>query len=608
MKRYLLYIILFIVVEAAISASIYSYRQQRIAEYIGSRTEQTTANLRSMQNTFKQIFTEVYDKVLDKPVVKEYLHEAYADSDMRGSLRNSLYAYMLPVYEAMRSTNLESIHFHFPDSTSFLRMNQPESYGQNLSLHRHLVVSTNEKNEFNEGFEKGLFRTGYRYVFPLNSDTEHLGSVEFLIDIDGFVSSMNTLYGAGYKYIFDRSELRSVHERKPFQINDEYYADSCMSCGINDKASFQSNDINTILTRDFEKEIRKRLTSLTPSSYLAENNGRKYALTFFPVREIKGDYIGTIVSYEEAGIYDKIISYTTMLYILISFIAAAVVAILALLDNARRRSQIISEELEQTVAEKVKELRDKEQFYSQQAKMATMGEMLAAILHQWKQPLSSISLLTDMLIFDCDDNKCSMETKKYLQEIKSQTVFMTQTDRDFRNFLKPSSKPEVFNVCDAVVEVIRLFDFSFARYNVSFQTYWTEEVAERAYISGYPNEFKHVVLNLFNNSRDAISAKRDKMIENHQDVSTFKGLIKTSITLEDGYVAVRISDTGGGIPDEVIGKVFDQYFSTKNENGTGIGLYMTRNLVETSMKGHISVKNIDEGAEFTIECPITDKE
>lgn len=610
MKRYWLYIILFVVAECLISFSMYSYKEQRISEYIDSYTEHNTTNLQSMQSTYKNMYSDVFKTVLDKPIVKEYMHNAYTDISARGAVRNSLYSYILPVFHAMRSTNLENVHFHFPDLTSFLRMKDLNAYGDDLTKERSLVLKTNEKNEFSEGFEKGLHSTGYRYVFPLNSETEHLGSVEFVIDIDGFVNALNTLYGSNFKFVFTEKELSGNHSKKrePYKVADDFYADSCLGCELTDDYGLMSEDVNRILSRDFGSEVRDRLTSASTSSYMSEYNGRKYIITFTPIREIKGEYLGAIVRYEKAYFYDKIIGYTLMMYALLSFIAAAIVTAIAILDNARRKSINENHELELIIAEKVKELRDKEQFFAQQAKMATMGEMLAAILHQWKQPISSISLLADMLLFDCNTNGCNEETKKFLQEIKSQTMFMTQTDRDFRNFLKPSSKPEAFNVCDAVIEVIRLFDFSFARYNTSFQTYWTQEIAEIAYIKGYPNEFKHVILNLFNNARDAIADKREQMIENNQDVSMFKGVIKISITADKGSLVIKVSDTGGGIPDAVITKIFDQYFSTKNENGTGIGLYMTRNLVETNMHGRIYARNIDEGAEFTIECPITDKE
>ncbi|MGE4319053.1 MAG: ATP-binding protein [Deferribacterales bacterium] len=608
MRRYGFYILMFLVVELFITISVFNVREQRFREYTYEQTALDQNYFNSAIKTFRKITSDVFNKRLNTPLVKEYMTAGYKDPSERNSLRNSLYQLVLPEFDTLKAVNLAEIQFHFPDSTSFLRMSRPAEYGDSLRSVRGMVTEANERNRYVEGFEMGRYMLGYRYIFPINTEKEHVGAVELIVSTEGLVNSMNLLYGYNFKYIMPVNFNTGSGSTTAEKLSDKYMIDSCDECRLEEPNINLSFYVNQIMKRDMDFQIEDLLKKDKASSYLAKYNGKAYILTFIPVRDENGASAGAIVSYHPAEVYDKIATYFYVLYALFSLIALSVTAAIAALDSSRRRIHNANLMLEHKVEEKVRELRSKEQFFSQQAKMVTMGEMLSAILHQWKQPISSVSLLADMLNFECDSGECSLEIRKYIKDIKEQTAFMAQTDRDFRNFLKPSTKPEIFNVCEAVQEIIRLFDFSFAKYNTSFRTSWTDEVGEKAFIKGYPNEFKHVLLNLFNNARDAIALRREKMIENDQNVAYFKGIIKIEVRIDDDMLCVTVTDTGGGIPDDVIGRIFQQYFSTKSENGSGIGLFMTKNLVESNMNGKISVRNVDEGAEFTIACPLVSKE
>jgi signal transduction histidine kinase len=260
----------------------------------------------------------------------------------------------------------------------------------------------------------------------------------------------------------------------------------------------------------------------------------------------------------------------------------------------------MNEALERKVTEKVIELQNKDQFLMQQSKMATMGEMVTSILHQWKQPINSISMISDIVLIDIDKKCDDEEIKESLKNIKEQTMFMSQTGADFLNFMKPSKNKTVFNVAEAVEDVIHLFEFSFDRYNIGFEKEFTPDVDESANVLGYPNEFKHIILNFFNNSRDSIVDYRERLVDAGEDISVFKGIIKIMIAIDGGTVIVKVSDTGGGIPANILNRVFEKHFSTKADQGSGIGLYMCKEMVEKSMNGTINVCNIIGGAEFTL--------
>ncbi|WP_420266313.1 hybrid sensor histidine kinase/response regulator [Candidatus Magnetominusculus dajiuhuensis] len=246
--------------------------------------------------------------------------------------------------------------------------------------------------------------------------------------------------------------------------------------------------------------------------------------------------------------------------------------------------------LKEKVEEETAKRRGGEQILVQQSKMAAMGEMLGMIAHQWKQPLNAISATAQDLEDAFTHNQLD---KEYLHSsvttIISQTDFMLRTADDFRNFLRPSKEKIRFNVRDAVEEVISMFSPYFAKSGIALKL-WLK--GDDFTVTGYPNEFKQVVLNLISNSKDAILSRKDKGTENKIDITVRK----------DDRITITIRDTGGGIPEGMIDKIFKPYFTTKApDKGTGIGLYMSKTIIETNMGWQLSVSNVEGGAEFRID-------
>lgn len=243
-----------------------------------------------------------------------------------------------------------------------------------------------------------------------------------------------------------------------------------------------------------------------------------------------------------------------------------------------------------------KKQREQERMLVQQSKMAAMGEMIGAIAHQWKQPLNAIALITQNIK---DDFECSELTEQsigyHVKEVLGQVSFMAATIDDFRNFFKPSKGKMVFNASEAVAEIVNLM---LPQLKVNYIVVYLDNSGSKlcgANVKGYPNEFKQVALNLITNSKEAITERRAKRNLNNADAGTIN--IRTEST--ESHVKITFTDNGGGIPENVLPRMFEPYFSTK-DTGTGIGLYMCRTIIEGKMKGKISVRNIAEGAEFTV--------
>ena len=245
-------------------------------------------------------------------------------------------------------------------------------------------------------------------------------------------------------------------------------------------------------------------------------------------------------------------------------------------------------DLDKRITQKVSELRQKDQILIQQNRQAAMGDMINNIAHQWRQPLNAIGLIVQSMMYSYESGGLSEEMMKADVDKTMETIkFMSQTIDDFRNYFKPDKEKTQFNVKMVINRSISIVAGSISNVKITIES----DEAVDPVIYGYPNEYSQVVLNILINARDALSERKTSNPE-----------IKIVIRTENGKSVVTISDNAGGIPEDIIDKIFDPYFSTKGpETGTGVGLFMSKNIIEENMNGRLTVCNSGEGAEFRIE-------
>lgn len=260
----------------------------------------------------------------------------------------------------------------------------------------------------------------------------------------------------------------------------------------------------------------------------------------------------------------------------------------------KKFNQELSDRVESEVAARMsaeRNLKTQEAMLIQQSKLAELGNMMGVIAHQWKQPLNVISLIATMLSELYEDGALDAETmNRNVDIITKQTEFMSQTITDFRNFYKPSKEKELFDISKECEKVINLLTPKLNKESIRLQCNHFEKLS----CQGYPGEFKQVILNIVNNAIDELSKKesRDKTIQ-------------ISVEKMNASALIKISDNGGGIPESIMQNIFEPFISTKGENGTGIGLSLSRTIIEDKMGGALKAQNIDNGAMFIIELPVT---
>ena len=232
-------------------------------------------------------------------------------------------------------------------------------------------------------------------------------------------------------------------------------------------------------------------------------------------------------------------------------------------------------------------LKFKDTLISQQSKLAQMGEMVNMIAHQWRQPLNAISAAAIKLNMQDEMGLITSE------EIKKTTVFiedmaqdMSHTINDFMNFTKPTDKKQVIKFQDIIDDIMRLMSAQLKNHNIEFIT----DIEENLSLLSYKKDLEHVLINLFSNARDAFE---EGDIEAKQ--------IQVKAYMKDEKCIIKVSDNAGGIKSDVIGRIFEPYFTTKEQGkGTGLGLFMSEKIVKETLDGSIRVENVEDGVEFKI--------
>jgi signal transduction histidine kinase len=262
------------------------------------------------------------------------------------------------------------------------------------------------------------------------------------------------------------------------------------------------------------------------------------------------------------------------------------------LENKSIQLEELNDNLEHLVHEEITKRQKQEQLLIQQSKLASMGEMIGNIAHQWRQPLNALGLVIQniQLTYMMDELNDDF-IEKSVSKANLLTSTMSKTIDDFRNFFKPNKEITKFSLDNSINNSLSLISSTFEHNGVSIKY----EIVNDIDVIGFPNEFSQVILNILTNSKDAF-------VENE----IINSVVSLEIKRDDNYGYVIIKDNAGGIPLNIIEKVFEPYFTTKEEGkGTGIGLYMSKIIIEKNMNGQLYVNNINDGAQFTVMVPLS---
>ena len=249
----------------------------------------------------------------------------------------------------------------------------------------------------------------------------------------------------------------------------------------------------------------------------------------------------------------------------------------------------LNKTLKQRVLEEIKKNEEKQKLLFWQSRMASLGQMLANIAHQWRQPLTELNLtLFNMKKASINHNEEKIQ--ELYKESKTLISSMSSTIEDFTNFFNPQKDKKSFEIKSAINEALFILKKLLEIENINIQI----NIPNNYKIIGVANELSQVIVNLIQNSKDAF-------IQNNIKDKTIIIDVKEQIIQSKKYLLLEIKDNAGGINKKHIEKIFDPYFTTKHKSqGTGLGLFMSKMIIEKSLEGELSHKNCDDGSIFTI--------
>jgi len=383
------------------------------------------------------------------------------------------------------------------------------------------------------------------------------------------------------------------------------------------------NNINKKITLNINKLIAEleNITMLLKKDR-EEEAKHEIQLKLFPTIDSTNIYLEQLINFHmQKAMYEKekadrlfnlaviIVSVLIGMVLLISMLLANLI-----LENIKNLHKSLEEKvqektkeltdlnlsLEQNIAEEIKKSRLKDEMLHQHTKLASMGEMIANIAHQWRQPLNALTILIQSFEIKSMSNKLTKEfIANQVEEGLALAKNMSDTIESFRSFLKPNKNMETFTLKEAISNAEFLVDGLLNTSNTTLELYIDDTIT----LTGFKNSLIQVMVNILNNAIDSLC------VSNSQ-----KKAIIVNARLKKSNIIIRVIDNGGGIDKSIINRLFEPYFTTKHQmSGTGIGLYMSKKLIEEHFNGTITAKNIKLNfahgkyncAMFKITIPIT---
>lgn len=259
------------------------------------------------------------------------------------------------------------------------------------------------------------------------------------------------------------------------------------------------------------------------------------------------------------------------------------------MNHQHRELKEFNEELTSRVEEEVGKNREKDIMILNSARLVALAEMIGNIAHQWRQPLNAIGVMIQSIqvSYELEDLQ-QEEFDEFVKDSMAQVNYLSKTIDDFRDMTKDDVIDEEFDVSELISKTFALMEPSLKHSSIAARLDLEKNItATHSNASALSQAF----INIFNNAKDVLKNqnKNDK-------------LITIRLKRNKNKAQIAICDNGGGVPEDIIEKIFDPYFTTKHQsNGTGLGLYISKNIVNNDLGGALYAKNADNGACFTIE-------
>jgi len=557
-----------------------------------------------------------YETIVNNKEIIEILKKASLTKDINthAILRKELYGLLNPTYTRLKKRGVLQYQFMLPENITFLRFHKLTKYGDDLTQIRADLKYVNETHKNIRGFVQGRTAHSFRNSYPIfDENKDYLGAVEISFSSEYLQRNFTEIANIYTHFLVDKDIFTAkTWERDDLivEYNVSFENDNYM---VSVPKGYTHNEYYATLKDNISKVKKKINTGLLlsrPFSLFLNNGDNIETISFLPISNtLTNEVLAWIVSYEQDNAIKVTIQNTNYIrFLLFIILAVLFYFIYQTLSKKETLEEMVSiktlelkelnENLEQKIVFEVAKSKEMESKLFQSDKMVSMGEMIGNIAHQWRQPLSAISTGAtgmkmkkeyDLLTDEDFDNTCD--------NINKHAQYLSQTIDDFRNYIKGDRDKKVFTLKSDIDTFLHLIEGSLKKEEIHIINTVDKDIS----IDGYPNELVQCFINLYNNSKDAF---KEHNIQNKY--------ILISTKIKKDTIKIYFKDNASGIPENIITKVFDPYFTTRHQSqGTGLGLHMSYTLIVEGMMGDLEVNNrvfdyknkVYTGAEFIITLP-----
>ncbi len=539
-KNTLLMIALVILAVFGIIISLYQYQliKNDIKSDIKIQNSYAHKTFDTFLESLKKDITLKSKFMLETPHVKE----VFSNQN-----RDKLYSLVKKQYSRMVLQNkyLKIITFRLTDGSTFLRVHKPHMFGDKLNKKRKIILDALLTQKKQYGFEVGKLKMTYRIVTPIFYNKKLVGVMEVGVEPEYITDKINKLFEIQTALLI-KKEAKSISlDTTQMKRLDNFLL-------ARGDELFQNNVKNINLNKSLNSITYKENEYLIHTSLNLNNH--------------KNDIAAKILLAYNMKIYNDKLNHLIKNNILITIL---ILLILFITLNIGLNYFI------KKIEKSHNDMLEKDQMIAQHSKMAAMGEMLESIAHQWRQPLSVISISSSSMKMQKELGLLDDESLfKSCDKITDSAFHLSQTIDDFRGFFKQDKEKKKFTLKNTIDKTSNLLISQFENAKIKII-----ENIDDIEIVGFENELIQVIINIVNNARDALVTKEDKRF-------IFIDVYK------DDKIIIKIKDNAGGIPEDILPKIFDSHFTTKEDtDGTGIGLYMSQKIIIDNFNGTIEANN-----------------
>ena len=497
------------------------------------------------------------------------------------------------------NSDFKNVWFHIitKDGNSFYRSWIDKS-GDSVLNARVDIVKILKNPKIMSTVSTGKFDMTFKSIIPIYSKNELLGIFEVITHFNSISKKLEEKDIESVILVDKRYKEQLI---KPFTtlFVDDYYVAN-LDANIKYMNQIKEKGVETFLTYS-EFYIDSKSDNLITVYKLPDinNNPMGYFILFKKISDIDMSDVELVI--------EKMIFFIVLILILIAISLYYLTnkKFVDEISSQNIRMKELNDDLSKTLEEQrklEKQKDEQQQMLYQQSKMASMGEMIGNIAHQWRQPIAIISMWANNIIADIDmDDIENKSLRKYANNINEQTKHLSSTIDDFRNFFTPNKEKSTFKIKNIVDKTMGLLSASLKTHNID-----VIKDIEDIEVTLLENELMQVILNIIKNAKDILVTLPEDS----------RRLLFINIYKKDKSIVIEIKDNGGGVPKKIIHKIFDPYFTTKHKSqGTGIGLYMTQSIVTKHLDGEVGVINVEyeynsvnyRGAVFKLVLPLEKK-